>query len=368
MIGGNILPIKSLRAIMGLVPGVYPRPKHARSLVASQFAVGSVPSARPVGGTVLCMSAGSTHGHSLAPQQRPARLRVGVVGAGRVGAVLGAALGRAGHQVIAVSAVSAASRARAAALLPDAAILPIPEVVHAAELLLLTVPDDELALLISGLRETGSWRPGQIAVHCSGRFGIDVFAPAQAQQVLGLALHPALTFTGTAVDLDRLPSCSFGVTAPPPFRAVAEALVVEMGAEPHWVAEGDRPLYHAALTHGANHLVTLVAQAAQTLAATGIANPNRVLAPLLSAALDGALRGGDAALTGPVSRADIGTLAHHLAALTGPQEIPADIRASYVAMARATAARALADGRLAARFGPEIMRTLAEPGSDPGSR
>ncbi len=308
------------------------------------------------------MTSATAGGFQGPPSLRPARLRIGIVGAGRVGTVLGAALQRAGHRVVAASAVSAASQQRVAQLLPQVPILPVPQVVRQAELVLLTVPDGELPQLITGLADTDTWRPGHIAVHTSGRWGIGIFEPAARQQVLGLALHPALTFTGTGIDLERLVSCCFGVTSPPPFRAVAEALVVEMGAEPHWVAEADRPLYHAALTHGANHLVTLVTQASELLAATGIANPDRVLAPLLSAALDGALRAGDSALTGPVARGDIGTVAEHLSALNGPQDgLPSDARASYLALARATAVRALRSGRLAASCGPELLRVLADP-------
>ena len=73
------------------------------------------------------------------------------------------------------------------------------------------------------------------------------------------------------------------------------------------------PLYHAALAHGANHLVTLVNEAADRLRDAGVAQPEKVLAPLLRAALENALRLGDDALTGPVSRGDAGTVARHLA-------------------------------------------------------
>ncbi|GAA4349594.1 Rossmann-like and DUF2520 domain-containing protein [Angustibacter luteus] len=290
--------------------------------------------------------------------QRPARLDVGVVGAGRVGAVLGAALARAGHRVVAASAVSRASTERAAALLPGVPLRQVPDVVRAADLVLLTVPDDELPALVRGLADTGAWPAGQIVVHTSGRYGVAVLDPAAEQHAIPLALHPAMTFTGTAIDLERLSGCCFGVTAADPVRPMAEALVVEMGAEPVWVAEADRARYHAALAHGSNHLVTLVAQALQVLRHTGIEAPDRVLAPLLSAALDGALRSGDAAVTGPVSRGDAGTVAAHLAELA--TETP-DVLASYVAMARATAVRALADDRLGAVAAANLLDVLASP-------
>jgi len=274
---------------------------------------------------------------------RPARLRVGVVGAGRVGAVLGAALRRAGHAVTAVSAVSEASRSRAAALLPGVPVRPVDDVVRTADLVLLTVPDDALAELVTGLTATGALQRGTLLAHTSGRHGLAVLEPALAADALPLALHPALPFAGTAVDLERLVGTAFGVTAPEPLLPVAEALVLEMGGEPVRLTEDQRPLWHAALAHGANHLTTLVASAADLLRAAGVAEPGPVLAPLLGAALDGALRRGDGALTGPVARGDAGTVAAHLEALAAgvPEVLP-----SYVAMARLTADRALASGRL----------------------
>jgi len=270
----------------------------------------------------------------------PSRLAVGVVGAGRVGAVLGAALSRAGHRVVAASGVSDASVARAARLLPGVPLLPADEVAGRAGLLLLAVPDDALADLVAGLAATGAVRPGTLLVHVSGRHGLGVLEPATRLGALPLALHPVLPFAGTEVDLARLAGACFGVTTPEVLRPVGEALVLEMGGEPVWVTEELRPLWHAALAHGANHLVTLVASAADLLRQAGAQDPAAVLGPLLGAALDGALRSGDAALTGPVSRGDAGTVAAHLAAL------PDDARPAYAALARLTADRALASGRL----------------------
>ncbi len=287
---------------------------------------------------------------------RPGRLRVGVVGTGRVGAVLGAALARAGHQVVAVSAVSDASRARAAALLPGVPVLPVDDVVGRADLVLLTVPDDALAELVQGLVTTGALRRGSLVAHTSGRHGLAVLEPAQRAGVLPLALHPALPFSGTPVDLERLAGSAFGVTAPEPLLPVAEALVLEMDAEPVRLTEEQRPLWHAALAHGANHLTTLVASSADLLRAAGVASPGLVLAPLLGAALDGALRSGDAALTGPVARGDAGTVAAHVEALAAaaPEVLP-----SYVALARLTADRALAAGRLDAGRAGALLGVLA---------
>ncbi|MFE1048155.1 DUF2520 domain-containing protein [Streptomyces olivaceus] len=297
------------------------------------------------------------------PKDRPARLTVGVVGAGRVGPALAASLQLAGHRPVAVSGVSDASRRRAAALLPDVPLMTPAEVLGRAELVLLTVPDDALPGLVSGLAETGAVRPGQLIVHTSGRYGARVLDPALRAGALPLALHPAMTFTGTPVDVQRLAGCSFGVTAPEELRLAAEALVIEMGGEPEWVAEDRRPLYHAALALGSNHLVTLVAQSMELLRASGVSAPDRMLGPLLGASLDNALRSGDAALTGPVARGDAGTVAAHVAELRehAPQAV-----AGYLAMARTTADRALAHGLLKPELAEDLLGVLAEEATATG--
>ncbi|GAB3580256.1 DUF2520 domain-containing protein [Amycolatopsis endophytica] len=294
---------------------------------------------------------------------RPARLGVGVISAGRVGSVVGAALACTGHTVVAASGISAASRSRAERMLPGVPLNPPDRVATAADLVLLAVPDDELAALVRGLAATGSWRPGQIVIHTSGAHGLDVLAPAAEAGALPLALHPVMTFTGRSEDLDRLAACSVGVTAAADDEmawSVGEALTVEMGAEPVRVPEAARPLYHAALAHGANHLITLVDDCVDLLRGAGIANAERMIGPLLSAALDNALRHGDRALTGPVARGDTGTLRKHLTVLeaTEPAVVPA-----YVSLARRTARRAESAGLLEPGAAAEITELLEGPGN-----
>jgi predicted short-subunit dehydrogenase-like oxidoreductase (DUF2520 family) len=288
---------------------------------------------------------------------RPGRLTVGVIGTGRVGAVLGAALARVGHRVVAVSAVSDASRSRAETLLTGAAVVSPPEVCAAADLVFVTVPDDQLPGLIEGLAGLDAWRPGQIVVHTSGRYGISVLEPAQRVGAVPLALHPVMTFTGTSIDVDRLVGASFGVTAPAAFLPVADALVLEMESEPVHIDEAARPLYHAALAHAANHLVTLVASSADLLEAAGVEEPRRVLQPLVGAALDNVLRLGDQALTGPVMRGDAGTVARHVDEIGNVSPQTADL---YVALARDTVRRAVDAGMLRASDGDAVLDAIED--------
>ena len=306
-----------------------------------------------------------------------APLRVGVVGAGRVGAVLAAALRSAEHatasgpvpaySIVAVAGESDASRARIAELLPGVPVEKPTAVARACDLLLLTVPDDMLGNVVRTMTDAGAIRPGQYVAHTSGRHGLAILEPAASIGAHVMAVHPAMTFSGTARDLARLSGGVFGLTAATPAdRAFAEALVADLGGKPMWVPEEMRTLYHAGLAHGANHLVTLVTEAMEILSAAGATDPAGTLRPLLTAALDNALDHGDAALTGPIVRGDAGTVAAHLDDIrtNAPQTL-----GSYIAMARATLDRAVSDGRLLPIRARKIDNLLdaADPATVAGS-
>ena len=299
----------------------------------------------------------------------PARLTVGIVSAGRVGTAVGAALERAGHVVSACSAVSSASVARAVKRLPDTEILPAADVAARSELLILAVPDDQLADLVRGLAATHAVKPGTLVAHTSGANGIAILTPLTELGALPLAIHPAMTFTGHDEDTARLSSACFGITAADDIGyAIAQSLVLEIGGEPVRVREENRALYHAALAHGSNHLVTLVVDAVEALRASlqgdellgqqlvdgdpgGVAE--RVLQPLLSAALDNALRRGPSALTGPVARGDAAAVDTHLRVLT---DLDPELAAGYRAMSLRSAQRVGAP--------PELFDILTETGGD----
>jgi len=284
---------------------------------------------------------------------------VSVIGAGRVGTALAVALRDAGHRIVAVSTVSPGNRARVERLLPGTPVLPPDRAAAAARSVILAVPDDVLAGLVRGLTAAGAFGPGQLVIHTSGAHGLSPLAPAAASGALTAAVHPAMTFTGAEDDAQRLHegAITFGITADHrQARRRAARLVADLGGIPEWIPEADRTLYHAALAHGANHLVTLVNEARDRLRDAGVKHPERVLRPLLEAALANALNLGDAALTGPVSRGDAGTVAGHLAALatTAPGSVP-----PYLALARRSTDRAIAAGRLRPVDAEPLLAVLA---------
>ena len=177
-----------------------------------------------------------------------------------------------------------------------------------------------------------------------------------------LALHPVMTFTGTPATWRGSPAAASASPLPTRCGPIAEALVVEMGGEPEWIEEGP-----AALPRGARRAAPTTwrpwSRGDAAAARCGVEHPDRMLGPLLGAALDNALRPGDAALTGPVARGDAGTVAAHLREL---RTVSPEALAAYVAMARPTADRALAAGLLSPRPPRRCSRCSPSGGDRPG--
>lgn len=231
----------------------------------------------------------------MSTSERAGRLGVGIVGAGRVGPVLGAALAAAGHAITGISAVSPESCDRAEAMLPGVPILDVPTLIERSELVILAVPDSELEGLVAGLAATGAWQPGQLVLHTAPGIGTSVLTPALRAGAIPLAVHPALAFTGTSIDLSRLREAFCAVTAPTPVLPIGQALVVEMGAEPIIIAEGERAAYAEALSTATEFSTAIIGQAMHLLGQIGVEAPGAVLTPLVRSAVENALASADLA-------------------------------------------------------------------------
>lgn len=220
------------------------------------------------------------------------RLGVGVIGAGRVGPVIGAALAGAGHALLGITAGS--DPERVAAILPGVPVLDADEIVRRSELAVIAVPHDELPGLVAGLAELDQWQTGQLVLHTDPSWGTDVLAPAARRGAIPLAVHPAVTFTGTSIDLRQLHDAFAAVTAPPAVLPIAQALAVELGCEPVVIAEADRPAYGEAIATAAEFSASIVRQSTALLRQAGVEEPGRYLSALVHSAVDRALQDGAA--------------------------------------------------------------------------
>ena len=262
--------------------------------------------------------------------------QIGIVGAGRVACALACALAPHSARPLLVWTRDRGRRAASVEACSPTALVTdrLADVADNCDLVILAVADDALAGMVRQLADL-TWAARPFVAHVSGRSGV---APLDllSDKVRGVAaIHPAMTFTGDALlEAARMATARFAITGSGA-AALDEArgLVACLGGTAVPIAEEHRALYHAALCHGANHLVTLITGACRGLAAAGVAEPAAVLAPLVRAALENSLADGFSALSGPLLRGDRQTIAQHIHDLERdcPSLLPA-----YQAMAQAT--------------------------------
>jgi predicted short-subunit dehydrogenase-like oxidoreductase (DUF2520 family) len=220
------------------------------------------------------------------------RLTVGVIGAGPVGVVLGQALAAAGHVLVGIATSDEANQERIDAMLPSVPVVSVPQIIEQADLVLLAIPAKEIAAMVGGIAEAKLWRSGQLVAHTAGEHGYSVLSPAALQGVIPLAIHPAMSFTGTSIDLAQIRESYFAVSAPNVALPIAQALVIEMGAEPIVVGEEDRSTYFEAVSVASNFSALIVNQAIGLLEGIGAENARAILGPLVRSSVEQALADG----------------------------------------------------------------------------
>lgn len=261
--------------------------------------------------------------------------QIGILGAGRVARALALALAPHSAHPLLLWARDPARYAGGVESFAKVALTgDLAALTARCDCLIFAVADDALGEMVERLAVQGlGQRP--FLFHVSSRCGVAPLTPlAQASSGLA-AIHPVMTFTGdSALELSRMAGARFAITASDDAAlGAARAVVAVLGGVAIEIAEDRRALYHAALCHGANHLVTLMAGAFAGLTSAGVAEPAALLAPLVRAALDNSLSHGFAALSGPLLRGDRQTIAQHVQALAEncPTLLPA-----YRGMALAT--------------------------------
>ncbi|MBB6425529.1 Rossmann-like and DUF2520 domain-containing protein [Sphingopyxis sp. JAI128] len=285
---------------------------------------------------------------------RPRFQQFGIIGTGRVAQAL--ALGFAPHST-ALPLLWGRSPESARAVAARAGCIAAPKadgLIGKCDVVAIAVSDDALADVVADLTAMLRGGAAPFVFHVSGRSGAAVLGPLRAAGALTAAVHPAMTFTGEPEnEIRRMAGARFAITGSTPEATMrARHIVALLGGTAVEIAEERRALYHAALCHASNHLVTLIAGASDALTEAGVDDPAALLAPLVRAALENGLERGFAGLSGPLLRGDHRTIGDHLDALAA---FSPDLLPAYRAMARATL-----DGleRNDATIAPELERKL----------
>lgn len=251
--------------------------------------------------------------------------RAAVIGPGRMGGAVALALDAAGVPVVAVAGRGEEALQRFVALVPGAAVSDVGAAARAGDLVVVAVPDDAVEAVVAQVTAADAVREGSRWVHLAGSLGLAPLRPARLAGARVAACHPAASAPDAATGAAALAGAAWAVTADVRDTGWATALVTRLGGRPVAVADGARTLYHAALVLASNGTGGVVALARDLLAGAGVADPAPFLAPLATASVANVAVRGVAALTGPVSRGDAGTVARHVAELTAvlPEALPA---------------------------------------------
>ena len=280
---------------------------------------------------------------------------IGIVGAGAVGTALGVALSRAGWRIHAVASRDATRRERFRSLVEVNRAFVDPEpLVEEVELIILAVPDDVIGPLASTLRMYG----GQAMIHTSGALGAEVLAPAMAAGTQVGSFHPLVAFADTERAVAALRGATIAIEADDQLAAMLAAMAEAIGATPVRLAHGAKAAYHAAAVLAAGGFVALLDAIAELGRVAGLdeAGSLAIYGPLIEGTLANARALGiAAALTGPITRGDLGTLSAHLDTLR--QHAPGAM-ALYVAAAYREVELAERRGALAPELVQRTRQTL----------
>jgi predicted short-subunit dehydrogenase-like oxidoreductase (DUF2520 family) len=284
-------------------------------------------------------------------------MKLGFVGAGRVGTGLATAFRRAGLPVVAVASRRSAA-ARALAGLAGARPATAQEVVDLADLVFLTVPDDAIEAVASGL----AWRPGVACVHCSGAGELDLLRKAAAEGAETGGFHPLRMFGTAAEPVASLDGAAVAVAGPEPLAGKLEGLARAVGGRPFRLPAGGRALYHASANFVGGFVIALVQEAVELWRGLGVADADALAAllPLLRSTVDNVEAFGPAGgLGSAIARGDVGTIRKHLAALA--ERAPESLEL-YRLLALRTVPLGLAKGTLGPEGARAIEALLRRPG------
>lgn len=288
----------------------------------------------------------------------PADLRIGFVGAGRLGRALAWSLHDAGLRV-GYAASGTLEEARALAIrIPDCEAVEPQRVIDGCDLVFVTTPDGVIGSAAAQLR----WRRGVAAVHCSGVTEVDVLEPARREGAMIGGFHPMQTFGDPDAAVASLPGSTVTIEAQEPLDGWLVGLAHRLGCRVNRLPPGMRGRYHAAAGFTSQFINVLFDQAAQVWASWGATEEDMVSAMLpmvrgtLASIESAGIAGG---MPGPVSRGDAGSVDKHMKALA---DLGPEMTSFYRMMCGSTVALARRSGAIDDVMAQRIQSILREAG------
>ena len=281
---------------------------------------------------------------------------VAILGLGKVGTAVGFLLRKAGYRIVAVAGRSNASLNQGMVYTGGKPYLNFSAAALAANCIIITTPDDAIAHVCRRISSERGISPGDKVIHMSGAGGLDLLESAQDAGARIACIHPLQSFADVEGAIRTIPGSTFGITSSDEIREWSVKMVRDLGGAPLFIADSDKPLYHAAACIASNYLTSLIYMVEEIYQAIGLSRKDAIGAvwPLVMGTIANIeTKGTVQALTGPVSRGDAGTIKKHTEALR--KKLPALLQA-YSALGVVTAELGLKKKTLS----PETARLIKE--------
>jgi len=239
-------------------------------------------------------------------------LKIGIIGAGKVGTALSVLLSRKGYKVASVYSRSQSSAEKLAAAVKGCRVAySYQDAADAAELIFITTPDSAIAGVVSSIK----WHAGHSVIHCSGADSTDILEPARQSGAMVGGFHPLQTFAGIKEAIENLPGSTFALETEEPLLTTLKKMAEDLGGQWITLKAQDKVAYHTAAVFASNYLVTLVKMATDLWKTFSIPTDQatKALLPLMRGTLHNIETIGiPNCLTGPIARGDNGTVSKHL--------------------------------------------------------
>ena len=254
----------------------------------------------------------------LMPVRSDHKDSIAILGPGKVGTAVGYLLRSAGYEIVAVAGRSLANLKQCITYTGGRACTNFSEAASLADCIMITTSDDAIPSVCYEISQSEAIRPGKKVVHMSGAGGLFLLAPATEAGAHVASIHPLQCFASVEGAIDSIPGSTFGITADKEIQDWSEQMVCDLRGTPLTIADEDKPLYHAAACLASNYLTTLIHCVEAIYESLGMTPTEaaRAFGPLVRGTLQNIEKNGTTqALTGPISRGDVGTVAKHLKAL-----------------------------------------------------
>ena len=282
-------------------------------------------------------------------------IKIGFIGAGKVGTALATQLSGKGYPVVAVaSRTRAAAEKLAGTMASCKAYDTAQSVADNAELVFITTPDDAIDKVAGQVK----WNKGNSVVHCSGAGSLDILKPAeQAGAKIG-AIHPLQSFANVRQAIENIPGSTFAIEGSGPIIDLLKEIATALNSKAIELGAGNKVLYHAAAVMACNYFVTLMKLATDIWQGFGVNSNDAIqaLSPLVQGTVNNIINVGlPDCLTGPIARGDVGTINKHIQAFS--EKMP-EMQKIYCELGLKTIPIGTAKGTLNSEKAEELKKIL----------